>query len=143
MIRKWIKKWLGITKLETDNIALRCANESLTERFALFREHVKKLQDQQEHAQFMEAKANASAVSARQAYERVEKLADIFLVGLDYSPSGYDKSWVVCCIRGKMERVQFMDVSNKEAIEIQKFLSMFNRENVTVDAGPMSHMFKK
>lgn len=29
-----------------------------------------------------------------------------------------------------------------EAKEIQNFLSMFNRENVTVDAGPMSHLFK-
>jgi ribosomal protein L21 len=134
-----IKRWLGITALEKKN-------ESLRMRLVLQRTHMiaveKRAAEAKETAEFMKKLAHASAEKAVVAQERVEKLADLFVVGLDYSPIGYDKSWVVVCIRGKMERVQFMDVSNKEAREIQKFLSMFNRENVTVDAGPISHMFK-
>ena len=139
MIKNTIKRWLGITELEKKNETLRL-------RLELQRTHMveveKRVTKAEENSAFMKRFGETAAEKSVQAVNRVEKLADLFAVGLDYSPSGYDKSWVVVCIRGKMERVQFMDVSNKEAQEIQKFLSMFNRDNVTVDAGPMSHLFK-
>lgn len=143
-MKRWIKGWLGITKLERSNAILR-------KRISNLRDHVqeanrladKRVAKAESTTKFMEAKANASAETAKAAQVRVEQLADLFTVGLDYSPTGYDRSWVVICIRGKLERVQFMDVSDKEAKEIKNFLSIFNRDNVRVDAGPtMSRWFK-
>jgi len=135
-----IKRWLGIDKLENDN-------EQLRKRMAIYKMHVsymtKKLLDAEARALDAEARAleaeksvKASSEIAMSAKNRVDRLADVFMVGLDWSPSGYDRSWVVICIKGKMERVQFMDVSGKDAREIKKFLSIFNSDRVTVDAGP-------
>lgn len=130
MIKRWFKNWVGITELEK-------RNKTLLLRLELHRTHMAKVEkraiEAEETARFMKAFAEKSAEKSVSAQARVEKLADLFVVGLDYSPSGYDKSWVVVCIRGKMERVQFMDVTDKDAKYIQDFLKMFNRDNVTVD----------
>ena len=137
-MKKKIKKWLGITKLENDNAQLR-------KRLELHRTHsshiTTKFTESEARTKAAEASARSSSKIAMSAADRVEKLADVFAVGMDWSPSGYDRSWIVVCIKGKMERVQFMDVSDKNAREIREYLSIFNKDNVTIDAGPGPNFF--
>lgn len=79
----------------------------------------------------------------------LEALRSAIFVGVDLSPSKYDRSWAVVCSRkkGRMSGneqhfVEFVDLSDADGVAVSKWLSNFKRDNMTVDAPSGMSQFK-
>ena len=60
-------------------------------------------------------------------------------VGTDVGIRSVDHSWAVICVHGKMDYVKFVDMSQRDIMEISKFLKRFEYSNRVTD----SPLFKK
>jgi len=118
-MKKLIKKWLGITALENENKELKLQIEELQRPDELLRKfHL--------------------------GISQIENLKKYFTIGLDVSPRG-EESWAVICAKGTKEYVTFADLSNRDMVDIARFLKQFqlDERNVFVDSPFNKRIFWK
>jgi hypothetical protein len=76
------------------------------------------------------------------AMERIMKSMDVGL-NVEYAPK-YSKSWCVFSIQGEKEDfIKFMDLGDKELIELRKIIKQFEGTNIKIDAIPQTSRFLK
>ena len=61
-------------------------------------------------------------------------------VGTDIGYNGVDHSWAVICVHGKRDYVKFVDMSQRDIIEIASFLKKFEYSNRVTDS-PIGRMY--
>lgn len=108
MILKGIKRLLGISDLEAKLEAVSARNERL------------------------EKENKALHLACLNSEDRIKTMEGLVNVGVDLHYKG--RSWAVVCIAGKTNFVQFKDLGVTDAREVMRFISQYDKKNVTVDA---------
>ena len=113
MLKKLIRKWLGL--------------ESLEDRFARSLSDVKLLERE---TQELYSRTSHNSVNIREIHEAIN-------IGVDVSPynnSYYEGSWAVVVIKGKQPIVKFLDLRGYHVSEIEEIIKRFERTSKTIDS---------
>ncbi|MGV4321199.1 hypothetical protein [Bacillus mojavensis] len=110
-MKKWLKKVIGITKLEEEN-------KKLSKNIHNLRIDLNDLYKLNE-----------------QVIKRNEFIISHFNISVDVNhPSYKEHSWAVISIQGKPEYVRFINLSNQDMHAIHRFLKQFDKTNMTIDS---------
>lgn len=70
------------------------------------------------------------------ACNEIAQLKSLIEVGADIHVHNERENWAVVCVKGKPDYVKFVHLGHREVRDIQRFLSQFDRKNVTLDLPP-------
>jgi hypothetical protein len=109
-LRKKLKQFLNVDKLEIDYKSLLSSYHIIEMKYRDMQKLNKDILDQNEY------------------------IMNQFNISADISPYSHEHSWAVISIQGKPEYVRFVHLSNGDMREIHQFLKRYERTNRTIDS---------
>ena len=119
---KWLKDILGISRRNAEIFRL-------TREVNRAHRYIQEIKDtnQQTHE-----RAQLALKNSTDCIELVEKVRRLHQVGVDIEVPPRGRSWAVVCITGRVDRVGFVDLSERDARQIKHFFEQY--EDPTVDS---------
>lgn len=122
-LKKKIKDWLGITKLQNEYDLLSKKHDKLQEEYFYLNKKYGRIVDDTQ-----------SIISINKGLrQRNEFILKNFQIAVDHNPYE-NQSWAVVCINGKPDYVNFMDLSHTQAREMMYYLKQFDQSGRIVDS---------
>lgn len=109
----------------------------------LFKEDFKRMKALERDLEGLIHRQKCATSLAEVRAERIRKLLGNIDVSVDvHHHSG---SWAVVSLQGaKTDYIKFIDLGNRDMMEIARFLRQYDRENVKIDASPFDrHMMNE
>jgi len=122
-LKKKIRDWLGITKLQNEYDILRVKYEKLNEDYF----YLTKKYDR------VVANTESIVLTNSELRHRIEFILKNFKIAVDHDPRG-NESWAVVCVDGKPEYVKLINLSRADVREIAYYLKQFDRTSRIVDS---------
>lgn len=125
-ITNWLKKTLGITKIEEENKYLRTQVEFLQET------HIKDLE-----------RISSLNNTIDKHNVQIGNLLSLVEIGVDVNiERKRGRGWAVICLNGKSDYVKFVDLAEKDIRGIRDFISSYEGTKKTIDAPPFIYSKK-